>query len=225
MKKSVGTVIGGIALSSVASPVSAVSEYDLDNDFEVIQSNSEPTSEGDAYVDALTEVYRPKASSDLERDHVRAAKTTLDISASSYRNYDAVISMEAKNEASLDEDDDGVAAVGPGNTIGSTSYTVGFSAGAGTGGAQAGVSASNTLSKSNLDIDDQTEPQNDLMKHDYTFSGDLQENRIVIDGTAIFDTLFVDEFTDAFAIDWHVDTYSGRLSGSTTHSHVEGDLS
>lgn len=232
-----GTAIaGGVALSSMASNAEAAESFDLSNDFEPIQSYVGGSTKDGMYVDVDYDLYRPYSDTGLDRDGVRVGRAVIEIGAEGPSHNYAEIKMDGKNSAGILEDDSGQLAVGPYSTIGSTTYTIGFSA-TGGGSVSAGtdtsvsIEASNTVSnsksdsESDLDINNFTEPSNELFRNVYDFNSDLQNQFVSIDATAAFNVDGVAEWDDCIDFTWEVDTTESTVNDTITYSHVEGDLS
>lgn len=232
-----GTALaGGVALSSMASNAKAAESFDLDTDFEEIKAYYGGSTKDGMYVDVDYNVYRPNSDTGLDRDGVRVGRAVVEIGAEGPSHNYAEIKMDGFNGAHILEDDNGQLAIGPYSTIGSTTYTIGFSA---TGGGSVSfgtdtsvsIEASNTVSnsksdsESDLDINNYTEPSNELFRNVYDFNSDLRDQFVSIDATAAFNVNDVAEWDDCIDFTWEVDTTESTVSDTITYSHVEGDLS
>lgn len=241
LKTSGAALAGGTALASMASEVRAEENYDLSEDFEKLNSYKATSTRDDAYIDVDMNAYRPKKDTDLARERVRVCRAVIEIDAEPDEDDGpaherADIKFNGYNDAVLlEEDDSDVHAIGPNSTIGSESYTIGFSTTSG-GSASAGtdtsvsVSASSTVSysesesESNFEISNYSQTGEERFFNRYEFKNDLQREYVAIDGTAGFDCYYVDEWEDCIDLSWEVETSASTSSGSTTYQHREGDM-
>jgi hypothetical protein len=241
LKTSGASLAGGTALASMASEARAEENYDLSEDFQELNRYMGKSTKDDAYIDVDMMVYRPKKDTDLARERVRVCRAVIEIDAEPDEDDGpaherADIKFNGYNDAVLlEEDDSNVHAIGPNSTIGSESYTIGFSATSG-GSASAGtdtsvsVSASSTVSysksesESNFEISNYSQTGEERFFNRYEFKNDLQREYVAFDGTAGYDCLYVDEPEECIDLNWEVETSASTSSGSMTYSHREGDM-
>ncbi|WP_128476671.1 hypothetical protein [Halorussus pelagicus] len=227
---------GGVTLSSMTSTAKAEESFDLNNDFEKIQTYVGGSTKDGMYVDVDYDLYRPYSDTGLDRDGVRVGRAVIEIGAEGPSHNYAKIKMDGYNDATLLEGDNGKVAMGPESTIGSSTYTLGFSATSG-GSISVGtdtsvsveaastVSRSESSTESNLDINNYTELGNELFKNEYDFNDGLRDEFVSIDATAAFNSDGVAEWDDCIDFTWEVDTTESTVNDTITYSHVEGDLS
>lgn len=226
LKKSGQLIAGGLTLGSVTSSASASTSYDLnlESDFQNVGSRHIQQEINGSNIFHTSRIYRPSSGSDLSRSGYRVIKTELELDASTYPHDWGYISMQGKNGARFES-------AWPGNTIPSTNSSrtrsVSISAGLSGGEVSVGFSISEGMTKSALHIDDKSRRSEGLCKHRYELSGGLENNHIILEAIAVFDTHSVENYEEVVDGKWYVhqgDYDPNDFDGEYTFTYRTGNL-